>query len=159
MADIYLQLDYKTKALKFIKHRNCVTDLDDDFFWFKNINETYIEIWEAYKISNNKNEPIKFSNIGFWSREAGLIISSAEKWKRRKDLQGHFFKVATLEDKPYVDLKISDKTGFEISGIFGDVFCDLKVNFSSRCLLLLEPYSYHQIPGKYFIMICEKIRQ
>ena len=77
-------------------------------------------------------------------------MSSAEKWKRRKDLQGHFFKVATLEDKPYVDLKISDKTGYEISGIFGDVFCDLKVNCYARCLLLLEPYSYHQIPGKYF---------
>ena len=55
--------------------------------------------------------------------------------------------MATLEDKPYVDLKISDKTGYEISGIFGDVFCDLKVNYFSGCLLLLKPYSYHQIPG------------
>ena len=46
--------------------------------------------------------------------------------------------MATLEDKPYVDLKISDKTGYEISGIFGDVFCDLKVNCFSppRALFL-----------------------
>ena len=43
-------------------------------------------------------------------------------------MHGHYFKVATLEDKPYVDLKKSNITGFEMSGIFGDVFGDLKVS-------------------------------
>ena len=55
-------------------------------------------------------------------------MKTEEKWKRRRNLHGHFFKVATLEDKPYVELRKSDITGYSMSGIFGDVFYDLKVS-------------------------------
>ena len=75
------------------------------------------------------------SDIGFWSQEKGIVLRIPEKWIRRKNLHGHYFKVATLEDKPYVYLIKSNITGFQMSGIFGDVFCDLKVsNFEFRKL-------------------------
>ena len=62
------------------------------------------------------------------SVEKGIVLRIPEKWIRRKNLDGHYFKVATLEDKPYVDLIKSNITGFEMNGIFGDVFNNLKVS-------------------------------
>ena len=105
---------------------NLTLDLNDDFFWFKFTNQSHVNIWEAYKISNEKE--LIVSDIGFWSQEKGIVLKIVEKWIRRKNLHGHYFKVATLEDKPYVELIKSNITGFEMSGIFGDVFCDLKVS-------------------------------
>ena len=63
---------------------NLLLDIDDDFFTFKYVNHSFIEIWEIYKLVPEKELIVK--KYGTWKSETGLLSTSLSKWQRRRDL-------------------------------------------------------------------------
>ena len=63
---------------------NLSLDIDDDVYTFKFSNDTFVDIWEIYKLVPNNNLIIK--KLGIWKREMGLFSTKMSKWQRRKDL-------------------------------------------------------------------------
>ena len=63
--------------------------------------ENEIEIWEVYKISP-ENQNVQILKYGNWNRFRNLQLPSESIWKRREDLQGHFFRIAAVPNKPYI---------------------------------------------------------
>ena len=80
-----------------------------------------MEIWELYRIA--QEFPIQFIKIGNWSQSVGLQMTSLHKWQRRKNLNGHHFKITALPERPYIfDIKINNMTKkYEIKGSLGDL--------------------------------------
>ena len=76
-------------ALKTMKNAklmldNLPLDIDDDVFTFKLVNNTFVDIWEIYKL-NPENDLI-FKKFGIWKLGMGLFSTVMSKWQRRKDL-------------------------------------------------------------------------
>ena len=63
---------------------NLPLDIDDDVFTFKFVNNTFVDIWEIYKL-NPENELI-VKKFGIWKLGIGLLSTVMSKWQRRKDL-------------------------------------------------------------------------
>ncbi len=66
--------------------KNLPLDLGSDVFLYFKHNDSYFDLWEAYKIIKR---PTKATIIkyGFWTREFGLTVSQKPKWQRRKDFR------------------------------------------------------------------------
>ena len=59
-------------------------DIDDDIYAFKFTNNSFIDIWEIYKLVPESDLIVK--KYGTWKREIGLLSTPLSKWQRRKDL-------------------------------------------------------------------------
>ena len=66
-------------------------DIDDDIYAFKFANNSFIDIWEIYKLMPESDLIVK--KYGTWKREIGLLSTPLSKWQRRKDL------TVSLEDR------------------------------------------------------------
>ena len=66
-------------------------DIDDDIYAFKFTNNSFIDIWEIYKLMPESDLIVK--KYGTWKREIGLLSTPLSKWQRRKDL------TVSLEDR------------------------------------------------------------
>ena len=111
-------------------------DIDDDFYFIKQGFDK-IDVWEIYKISPNHN--ISANYLGYWTKNngSGLLLDQKTKAWRRRNLNGYHFKVTTKQSKP----SITGYTKHSVSGIFGDIFEELKVGFKIFpvwCLLLFK---------------------
>ena len=119
-------------------------DLDDDVILAIE-NGTHVNLFEIYKISERQG-PIVYNTIGFWSNIDGLQLTITSKWYRRGNLkvnifcfvlktktfpsllfQGHHFKVQTLVETPYtISLDLNDQTAkYEVTGSFPDLLNSL----------------------------------
>ena len=121
-------------------------DLDDDVILAIE-NGTHVNMFEIYKISERQG-PIVYNTIGFWSNIDGLQLTTTSKWYRRGNLkvnlkvnmfcfenrnflsllfQGHHFKVQTLVETPYtISLDLNDQTErYEVTGSFPDLLNSL----------------------------------
>ena len=100
---------------------------DDQIILFRGINESFVEFWEVYKIS--QNTPLQIGNVGEWSEGSGVNLKSDKhRLLRLRDLQGLHLKVATAVHKPYtIEMIPDDEFGYEINGLFAEVFHALQV--------------------------------
>ena len=89
-------------------------------------NSDTIKIYEAYKI--HPEQKAKVSLFGKWSPLDGISVNAEQKWKRRANLMGYNFKIATLYAPPYVTImeKI-DENLYNLEGMFIEVFHALQV--------------------------------
>ena len=76
-------------ALKTMKNAkwmldNLPLDIDDNVYAFKFANDTFVDIWEIYKLVPENNLIVK--KLGIWKRETGLVLTKMSQWQRRKDL-------------------------------------------------------------------------
>ena len=65
-------------------------DIDDDVYTFKFVNNTFVDIWEIYKLKPENDLIVK--KFGKWNLEIGLLSTVISKWQRRKDLTVSFEK-------------------------------------------------------------------
>ena len=59
-------------------------DIDDDIFLFMFKGKGFVNIWEIYKMTPEKD--LIVNNLGKWTKEKGLNFTALEKWQRRGDL-------------------------------------------------------------------------
>ena len=64
---------------------NLPLDIDDDIFLYMFSNNDMAKIWEVYKLVPEKDLVVK--ELGMWTRQIGLDMTTLEKWQRRGDLQ------------------------------------------------------------------------
>ena len=76
---------------------NLNLDLDDDVFIveFDKLDRSTCQIWEIYKIS--PAEPLIINNVGTWSKNDGLNMTSLQKYERRRNLM-----VTAYNMKPHI---------------------------------------------------------
>ena len=107
--------------------KNFDLKLTDDVFIIQNSPKNKTNINEIYKIS--KNLPVIEKNFGVKNDENQINFVKERKWERRKDLQGFQFQIASLDSRPYISNMVkSEETGYNMSGIFADVFFSLRVS-------------------------------
>ena len=65
---------------------NLNLDLDDDVFIveYDKVDKSTCRIWEIYKIS--PTEPLIVNDVGTWSKNYGLNMTSLQKYERRRNL-------------------------------------------------------------------------
>ena len=63
---------------------NLPLDIDDDIFLFMFNNKDFVNIWEIYKLTPEKD--LIVNNLGMWTKERGLNLTALEKWQRRGNL-------------------------------------------------------------------------
>ena len=81
----------KEDIIKELENANL--DLDDDVLVIRKKNNDHghtMEIYELYKIAYDK--PVQCHDIGTWSEENGLKMTTVHKWYRRADLKVNVFK-------------------------------------------------------------------
>ena len=83
--------DLKTMKNAKLMLDNLPLDIDDDIYAFKFANNSFIDIWEIYKLVPENDLIVK--KYGTWKREIGLFSTPLSKWQRRKDL------TVSLEDR------------------------------------------------------------
>ena len=76
--------DLKTMKNAKLILDNLPLDIDDDIYAFKFANNSFIDIWEIYKLVPESDLIVK--KYGTWKREIGLLSTPLSKWQRRKDL-------------------------------------------------------------------------
>ena len=60
-------------------------DIDDDIFLYMFSNNAMAKIWEVYKLVPEKDLVVR--ELGMWTRQIGLDMTTLEKWQRRGDLK------------------------------------------------------------------------
>ena len=103
------------KSLFFWKSHangNLTLDLNDDFFWFKFTNQSHVNIWEAYKISSDKQ--LMVSDIGFWSKEKGT--------DKRTDLWSQDFIIWKINSGQWAGLDWKKRFGPIVRNFWGPFF-------------------------------------
>jgi hypothetical protein len=87
-------------------------------------------------VNNNKAQVLPY---GSWTIFKGLDVNPTQMWHRRKDMQGHFFKISALVNQPYVtkaDGGCTDSKCFQ--GMYPDVWQTL-LNIMNFTYLLIPP--------------------
>ena len=81
------------KSMEYAKTmlNNLPLDIDDDIFPFMFVNDTFVDIWEIYKLES-ENDPI-VRKFGLWKTNMGIFSTAPSKWQRRKDLTVSFAKI------------------------------------------------------------------
>ena len=64
---------------------NLPLDIDDDIFLYMFSNNDMAKIWEVYKLVPEKDLVVR--ELGMWTRQIGLDMTTLEKWQRRGDLK------------------------------------------------------------------------
>ena len=64
---------------------NLPLDIDDDIFLFMFSKNDMAKIWEVYKLVPEKDLVVR--ELGMWTRQIGLDMTTLEKWQRRGDLK------------------------------------------------------------------------
>ena len=59
-------------------------DIDDDIFLFMIMKNDTARIWEIYKLLPGKDLIVR--DIGEWTKDFGLNLTTKEKWQRRSNL-------------------------------------------------------------------------
>ena len=59
-------------------------DIDDDIFLYMFVNEDLANIWEIYKLVPQQDLIVR--QLGIWTRQMGMDMTTLEKWQRRGDL-------------------------------------------------------------------------
>ena len=70
--------------------KNLQLDLDDDLYMYNlDIDLQMIQVYEFYEI--HATVPRQLLSYGTWNESNGLLISSNDKWLRRRDLKVHLY--------------------------------------------------------------------
>ena len=78
---------------------NVNMDLDDDLYFAISNNHSQITLFELYRIV--KTSPILHNEVGKW-QENTLQWTIIHKWQRRRNLNGHKFKMTTMAESPFI---------------------------------------------------------
>ena len=119
-------------------------DLDDDLYFFEEKDKS-VHIWEHYAIgyyeikkSVQQEVQRKISYLGSWNLDAGFQMIDIPKWYRRKNLEGHHFRVAAMPSNPYVTGMIpagfstDGSMTYRFTGFFAEIYDNLQgiMNFT-----------------------------
>ena len=100
--------------------KNATMDFDDDVVIGIN-GGSFIHLWELYRIG--PESPIQFIQIGQWSPNKELQLTTKTKWDRRRNLKRHHFKFTSLVETPFMSkIELNPFTGiYDIEGSFVDL--------------------------------------
>ena len=90
---------------------NLPLDIDDDIFLYMFSNNDMAKIWEVYKLVPEKDLVVR--ELGMWTRQIGLDMTTLEKWQRRGDL-----KVILMSGSSHFNRLLNVEIGVEFKYLF-----------------------------------------